>query len=160
MQTKQLWWFVLVLVLVVLALAGQRYRQQFATPSVIDTVTAPKACDLTQTSCSVRFADGQELDFSLQPNPVPVLKPLRLAVQLSPPATPAVRQDIEVDFVGVDMDMGFNRVKLERQDADHYTGTGVLSLCTRKRMEWEARVLLHTGKGIKMAIFPFYTIYQ
>jgi hypothetical protein len=64
---------------------------------------------------------------------------------------------VEVDFAGVDMNMGFNRVALKPVGQGTFAGTGMLPVCVRARMTWEARVLLHTDAGLLAASFRFDT---
>lgn len=155
MIAKTLWWTVVVLALVLLALSGQKYLRQRQLAEAITTATLQEPCNLVEAACSARFDDGQTVTFDLEPRPFPLLEPLQLVVQLSPGQ--AVRR-VDVDFVGINMDMGFNRVKLSQKTMNKFEGTGALAVCTRHRMEWEARVFLHTDAGIKLAIFPFYTL--
>jgi hypothetical protein len=63
----------------------------------------------------------------------------------------------EVDFSGVDMYMGFNRSRLEARSENRFSGSGTLPVCTRTRMEWEARVLLDTADGPLTVPFRFWT---
>jgi hypothetical protein len=100
-----------------------------------------------------------------------------LELQVRIDALPAPRR-VEVDFAGFDMDMGYNRVALRPvgspidQEADQaadqiesqfgrqsgtYTGSGMLPICVRDRMTWEARVLIYLSDGILDAPFRFET---
>jgi len=65
---------------------------------------------------------------------------------------------VEVDFVGVGMNMGYNRPALNKIGEGQFTGEATLPVCVRRKMEWEARVLLHTPEGIIMAPFQLYTL--
>ncbi len=155
MTVKNLWWIVAILALVLLALSGQKYLRQRALSVAITRATLQQSCHLEQAACTARFDDGQTVTLNLSPRPIPLLKTLQLSVQLS---SGQDIQRVDIDFVGTNMDMGFNRSKLSRKSTDFFQGTGVLSICTQRRMEWEAQVFLHTKAGMKLAIFPFYTI--
>ncbi len=122
-------------------------------PTVIEIAAPDPGCDLHAEPCAVRFASGASVRFAIEPQSIPVVTPLRLIVQtqaLDPRA-------VEVDFVGVDMNMGYNRVPLEQTGPGEYAGQGTLPVCVRDRMDWEARVLLHTPDGILAAPFRFTT---
>lgn len=111
------------------------------------------SCDLRSGPCQVRFDDGSEARLGIEPRTIPVARPLTLTVSVH-------RLDVdgvEVDFAGTDMDMGFNRVALIRQGTDLFRGEAMLPLCVRQRMQWEAKVILHTPEGRWIAPFRFET---
>ena len=62
-----------------------------------------------------------------------------------------------VDFTGVDMNMGFNRVELQPQGDSGFAGEGMLPVCVRMRMQWQARVLMETERGLVSADYRFWT---
>jgi hypothetical protein len=63
-----------------------------------------------------------------------------------------------VDFSGVDMDMGFNRVRLEPVGKGSYSANGMLPVCVRDAMEWEAKVLLRSQEGLSSVAYRFITV--
>ena len=118
-------------------------------------------CDLRRAACSVRFASGGSVRLAVQPRGIPVLRPLQIQVGLDALPPP---QRVELDFAGVDMDMGYNRVVLHASrdrgtdtGSDSYSGSAMLPICVRDRMTWEARVLLYLPDGILAAPFRFET---
>ena len=97
---------------------------------------------------------GGSLTFEITPHDIPLVRPLELNVGTQGlNATGA-----EVDFSGVDMYMGFNRSKLEARAENRFSGSAMLPVCTRTRMEWEARVLLDTADGPLTVPFRFWTL--
>lgn len=111
-------------------------------------------CDLRAGSCTSKLPGGARISLAIKPESIPVIRPLRLDVKIE-----GIDADkVEVDLAGVDMNMGFNRVALEREGAGMFSGVGSLSVCVRDRMEWEARVLITTGKGVLAAPFRFITL--
>jgi hypothetical protein len=124
-------------------------------PRVAERAPLNPACDLTSSACEVQFADGGTVRLDILPRGIPVVEPLRVEVQLADLPAPA---RIELDFAGVDMDMGYNRVMLDPSpEPGVYTGRGMLPVCVRERMTWEARVLLHWPDGTLAAPFRFET---
>jgi hypothetical protein len=119
-------------------------------PSASHVAPLDPRCDLRAGPCESRFGGGR-VRFGIEPRTLPVAAPLRLDVELSGLAVEAV----EVDFVGVEMYMGFNRVTLEPLGAGRYAGHGMIPVCTSERMTWEARVLVHTPDGLLAAPFQF-----
>jgi hypothetical protein len=83
-----------------------------------------------------------------------LVKPLQLRVELQG----LKAQQVEVDFSGVDMNMGFNRFKLSRTGEGEFTGEGILPVCVRDAMEWEAKVLITTPQGLAAAAYRFITV--
>lgn len=158
MTAKNLWWIVAALTLVVIALWGSKYRSELATPKVIETATLQATCDLRKGQCIASFANGETISLEMTPKSIPLLKPLALTIKLNEVSSPINIEKIQVDFVGIGMDMGFNRATLKLTQPQLYQGQAVLPICTQHHMDWEARVLIHSAAGIKAAIFPFHTI--
>ncbi|ADC61469.1 hypothetical protein [Allochromatium vinosum] len=119
-------------------------------PSASHVAPLDLRCDLRAGPCESRFGGGR-VRFGIEPRTLPVAAPLRLEVELSGLTAEAV----EVDFVGVEMYMGFNRVALESLGEGRYAGHGMIPVCTSERMTWEARVLIHTPDGLLAAPFRF-----
>jgi len=111
------------------------------------------ACDLRRGPCEAVFPDGGRVTFGITPQHIPVVEKLQISVQTE---GIAVRR-VEVDFSGVDMNMGFNRVTLARTGPGDLSGPAMLPVCVRARMTWEAKVLLHTDAGLMAAPFRFDT---
>ena len=146
-------WFILGLLLIVLVAVAAGKVWPILHPPLIRIATPDSGCDLRAGHCIARFPDGGSVSLAIAPRAIPVVTPLMLDVAISGPETTAV----EVDFVGVDMPMGFNRVALQETPAGLYAGQGMLPVCARARMTWEARVLIHTPEGILAAPFRFET---
>ncbi|MCF7989029.1 MAG: hypothetical protein K9M02_01155 [Thiohalocapsa sp.] len=113
------------------------------------------ACDLRSGPCTAYFADRGSVTLEILPAGIPVAKPLAFTVTLGGIRRP---ERVELDFAGVDMDMGYNRTELApTQSPGVYSGTGMLPICVRNRMTWEAKVLLFEADGIRAAPFRFDT---
>ena len=123
-------------------------------PDVTQSATADAACDLRAGPCMSSLPGGGRISFSITPQNIPVLKPLTLEVKLDG----LEASSVEVDFRGIDMNMGFNRSKLDPRGKGTYTGTGTIPVCMRDAMEWEARVLARTDTGLVAAPFRFITV--
>jgi len=122
-------------------------------PEAVERAPLNPDCDLRAGPCSVAFEDGSEVALSIEPRAIPLVKPLRLTVTLR-----GLEPDgVEIDFAGVDMNMGYNRIRLEPDGEGDYVGQGILPVCVRDRMAWEAQVLLATDAGYLVAPFRFDT---
>ncbi|TCT18975.1 hypothetical protein [Thiobaca trueperi] len=123
-------------------------------PQPVQIADRDPGCDLRSGACMARLPQGGAVSFEIGPRTIPLLSPLRLDVGIQ--GLDDVRA-VEVDFVGVEMNMGFNRVALTRIQAGHYTGQATLPVCTSTRMTWEARVLIQTPDALLAAPFRFET---
>jgi hypothetical protein len=123
-------------------------------PDLVMEIPADPACDLRSGPCASSFGDDASVLLSIEPRDIPLVKPLQIEVDLQGVAADRV----EVDFSGVDMDMGFNRVKLEALGGGRYGAKGILPVCVRDSMEWEAKVLINTPEGLASAAYRFFTV--
>ena len=90
---------------------------------------------------------------AVEPHGIPVARPLVLRV-----ATQGLEVNaVAVDFIGLDMNMGYNRPTLTPAGPGRYLGNAMLPICVTGRMRWEARVLLTTPRGLFAAPFRFVT---
>ena len=148
-----LWTIVALLVFLILLLLAYKLKD-FSTPDVTAIAPLDSSCDLRKGKCWSELPNGGKVSFSIMPKDIPVLAPLELMV-----TTEAVDvSTVELDFVGINMDMGYNHTKLERTGRHHFKGTAIIPVCVRDKMVWEARILLQTDTGLLMAPFRFYTL--
>lgn len=149
---RALWLLAAVLVAAIIGVVVYRV-QPLLKPEPLFTAPLDPGCDLRSGPCIARFPEGGELRFEILPGQIPVLAPLTLRVETRGLAV----QGVEVDFAGVDMNMGFNRVALVALGGGRFTGDGMLPACVRDHMVWEAQVLLQTPAGLVAAPFRFAT---
>jgi hypothetical protein len=150
---KRAWWVILVVLAAVIlgVTALQLKRLLVAEPNLL--AAADPACDLSVGPCTARFPGDGEVTLSVEPRGIPVLRPLVVAV-----ATRGLTvSGVAVDFAGVDMNMGYNRPSLTPAGPGLYRGEGMLPICAGGPMDWEARVLLTTERGLLAAPFRFET---
>ena len=141
-----------VLAVVILGVTGAALRSWRTVAPVLLAVPAPD-CDLRLGPCTARFADGGEVTLEVEPRGIPVARPLTFRL-----TTRGLTADtVALDLVAVDMDMGYNRPSLVPAGPGVYRGQGMLPVCVRRRMTWEARVLLTTRGGLVAAPFRFDT---
>jgi hypothetical protein len=146
-------WPVLSLLFAALMLGGALGLRQLLEPEVAARAPLVNQCDLHRTACSSQLPDGGTVTLSILPHPIPVMQPLTLTVGVD-----GVGADrVTVDFVGVNMDMGLNRVPLTAEGKGRYTGTGILPVCVRDLMVWDARVLVALDDGLMEVPFRFET---
>lgn len=151
MSKKMLLDVAIVLVLAILGVVGYKLAPLFNPKT--DVALPLSACNLSQQACVATLPDGGQLEFSVEPRPIPSLKPLKLQVTVK---GSEVRK-IEVDFAGTDMKMGYNRPQLESQTGQpgRFTGQAVLPICITGTMDYDATVLVETGKELVAVPFRF-----
>lgn len=108
-------------------------------------------CDLNVGACSVSLSGGRHGTLDVQPRPVAVMQALQVTWQED--ATPDSPQVVHLQFEGVEMEMGFNRVQLARTAPGRYAGSAMLPVCTTGTMRWRARI--DRGAGRPVATIEF-----
>lgn len=152
-NTGNLWTIVALLVFSILLMVGYKLRASLVPDA---TVIAPLdiSCDLRKSECWSDLPSGGKISLAITPKDIPTLTPLELTI-----VTDAVNvSSVEIDFVGVDMNMGYNHTVLVKSDNTHFKGTAIIPVCVASKMTWEARVMLQTDTGVVMAPFRFHTL--
>ena len=152
--TKNSYWLTLV-ALVVFAVgifasykSKDLFQSDFAVSADLD-----ESCDLRKAACTSKLPSGGMVSFSIVPNNIPILEPLKLIVN-----TQGLNaSNVTVDFFGLNMEMGIQHSKLLAITPKRFEGQYTVPICTNSRMEWEARVQLQTEKGLVMVPFRFHT---
>lgn len=153
-MNPRLLWSLLGLLLLALAAAALYKAWPLLFPNLERMAPLDPRCDLRAGPCVTTLEGGGRVSFGIEPRALPLLEPLALRVHVEG-LTP---RQVEVDFSGVDMYMGFNRVALSAEGKGRYGGSGRIPVCTREAMEWEAKVLLHDDRGIMAVPFRFITV--
>ncbi len=118
-----------------------------------DIVLPLSSCNLNHNPCVATLPDGGQMEFSIEPRPIPALRPLQLQASFR---GSEVRR-VEVDLAGTDMKMGYNRPLLAAQagSSGRFSGQASLPVCITGSMEWEATVLVDNGKALIAVPFRF-----
>ncbi|RLA08550.1 MAG: hypothetical protein DRQ51_01870 [Gammaproteobacteria bacterium] len=115
-----------------------------------ELLSAVTDCEVNMQKCTKKIADGGEIEFEVLPKNSPQLKPLTLTLNTKNIDI----QEVSVIFKGRNMEMGQLPTKLKKINNDKFSGTGILSICTLFKMDWEAMVHIKTDK--KYYKVPFY----
>lgn len=110
-------------------------------PKVDVTVQPDPACDLQQRACAVDLPTGGRVELSTGVHPIPMIKPFEVRVA----TTGFSPTRVEVDFTGIDMNMGLNRPLLSEQGAGKFVAEATLPVCISGLMDWQVTVLIETG---------------
>lgn len=142
-------------ILLALLLAGAIAQKLLPTLEQPVTMTLPldKSCDLQHGACSSSLPGGGRVTFSIEPRPIPVLRPIKLIVTVQD----ANAIKAEVDFTGVEMKMGYNRPQLQATSAGYFSGETTLPICSVSSMAWRATVLVEINGKRLAAPFEFVT---
>ena len=107
-----------------------------------DVVVQPDpACNLQRQACAVTLPSGGAVELAMGTRPVPMVKPFEVLVTTSGFAPARV----EVDFAGIDMNMGLNCPQLAAMGGGRFAGQVTLPVCITGQMDWQATVLIDTG---------------
>ena len=124
-----------MLVLAVLGYGGARYWQ--AGGDDFARLLPSGECDLHAGPCRSALGDGV-VTFAIEPRSIPLMQTLRLSVSVD-------GLDVDealVEIRGLNMEMGLNRTRLQRDDDGRWRGETILPICSQRRMHWEAAVRL------------------
>jgi hypothetical protein len=146
---------VITIAALTLAIGAAIGARLWLTPNPEASVTAPldPACDLNAGPCSSDIPGGGRIEISIEPRPIPLLRPLKLVVKTQG----LDARQVEVDFTGMDMNMGYNRPQLKQEGESRFTGETVLPVCITGGMVWQAAVVVTTPKLKAIAPFHFDT---
>ena len=142
-----------ILAIVLIAVVGYKLSPLLLPKADIVATIAP-GCDLHRRACVARLPDGGRIELSISPQPIPMLEALQVEVRtigLEP-------SKVEVDFAGVDMNMGYNRPELAPANGAGpglFRGEAALPVCVTGKMAWAATVVVETGRSRIAAPFRF-----
>ena len=140
--------FLIIVALGAIAIVGYKFSP-LLLPKADLTLMPTAGCDLNRSSCSAAIPGGGSIEMSLSPHPVPVIQPINIVVTLHG----ITAGKAEIDFQGVAMEMGYNRVSLRQEAPDRLVGTATIPVCITGRMLWRATLLLE-NETRKIAV-PF-----
>jgi len=139
--------------IITLLLAGYYKIEMAGKNTIIARIDPDKSCDLQKTACTLSLPGDAMVTLDIQPRPIPLVQNFTIQVN-----TQAVKAElVSVDFKGMTMNMGPNNVTLKASSDGVFSGTGMLPVCIRNSMEWQADVYLQTSDGIVVAPFIFTT---
>jgi hypothetical protein len=154
MKLNSLLWSFAGLLLVAVSAVAVYEVWPLLFPEVRTAAVVDPNCDLRAGPCTSPLPGGASVTFSIEPRSIPVVRPLQFKVDL----VGLEAKRVQVDFTGVDMNMGFNRPTLQVRGPGHFIGQGRLPVCVRDAMEWEAKVLIETDEGLISAPYRFITV--
>lgn len=140
----------IILALGLIAFLGYRYSP-LLLPKADLTLAPTPGCDLNQQACAAEMAGGGRIELAIAPHPIPVIRPLQATVTL----VGMTASKVDVDFAGVAMDMGLNRITLAPAGAGTFAGETTIPVCVTGRMLWRATVVVETDRQRIAVPFQF-----
>ncbi len=144
--------------IIILAIAGYYKIEMAKKSNIIARVELDKSCDLQEKPCQLKLPNGGEVTLSIEPRPIPLVQKFTIDVKTRNIDAEA----ISVDFKGTTMNMGPNSATLKliqqsNPSSASFSGSGMLPVCIRNSMEWQADIYIQTSDGIYVAPFVFVT---
>ena len=95
-------------------------------------------CDLAKNECKIELPDHQTISVRLTPFPIKAQSDFTVSVKVT--SDKLIPQ--EVDFNGVQLNMGYIRPALMLQEDGSYSATLNLPICELRKMQWKVSVIL------------------
>lgn len=114
--------------------------------------TPTQGCDLHVQPCSAMLGDKGRITLTVSADGrIDALEIVPLEVMVE-----GIDADqVSVDFIGRDMEMGLHRFSLTAAAPGLFHGQGQVGICTQAVMPWRARVILETPEGKLGSWFDF-----
>jgi len=129
-----------ILLIALVVVVGYKLSPMLLPKSDV-TIQPEAACDLNHQACAANLPGGGRIELSSSVQPVPLVKPFQVLVSVNGLAPSRV----EVDFAGVDMNMGLNRPQLQDQGNGRFVAEVTLPVCITGQMDWLVTVLIENG---------------
>jgi hypothetical protein len=142
-----------ILGIVLIAVVGYKLSPLLLPKADVNAV--PEAgCDLHRRACAAQVPGGGRIELSIAPRPIPMVAPLQ--VEVTTAGLDALK--VEVDFAGVDMNMGYNRPELAAAGPGRFASEAMLPVCVTGKMAWQATVIVESGRQRIAAPFRFNSV--
>jgi hypothetical protein len=142
-----------ILGVVLIAVVGYKLSP-LLLPKTDVSATVEPGCDLHRRACAATLPDGSRIELSITPRPIPMITPLQVEVKTAG----LEASKVEVDFAGVDMNMGYNRPELAAAGPGVFRNEALLPVCITGKMAWAATVVVETGRSRIAAPFRFNSV--
>lgn len=113
-------------------------------------------CDLNKKSCLIDSSVFGKINVSLSPRPLKTNQEVTAEIEFSDNKFQDLK--IEIDITGHEMDMGYNRPKLEMINQNKFHAKIIFPTCTEEVMSWKIIIHLNTPTHSEFYPFVFYTL--
>jgi protein SCO1/2 len=108
---------------------------------VLEVLDENNSCDLSKGPCEIQ-------DYQVSISPIPVVPEKDFSVTVKMLKSTAAKP-LEIDFEGIDLNMGYIRPKLSYVEDQLYRGEFYIPSCELQEMQWRVRLIVDTSKGSK-----------
>lgn len=129
-----------VLLIVLVVVVGYKLSPMLL-PKADVTVQPEAGCDLQRQGCLAKLPGGGSVELEMGTRPIPLVQPFEVRVN----AGNLQPGRVEIDFAGIEMNMGYNRLLLTPRGDGTYVAEATLPVCITGQMAWQATVLLESG---------------
>ncbi|THF67334.1 hypothetical protein E6C76_02875 [Pseudothauera nasutitermitis] len=134
-------------------LGGAAYLYQGHLLPQPDLVALPDIrCAPPDGFCAV-LPEGGRIELRFTPHPPPAARPFQVRVA----TTGLAAHRVDIEFAGVDMDMGPNRLTLAASANGIHEADATLPACISGPMAWRATLTLHTRARRILVPYEFHT---
>lgn len=110
-------------------------------------------CDLQQGQCQFKSLCCGMMILAITPRPIMMNEELKVVLTTERP----MPKDSSIDFMGVEMKMGYNRPSFVQDTPKHYSLEALLPMCTQDEMTWQATLLIPKKNELNAYQFKFIT---
>lgn len=137
----------------ILFFSSREKQEKNNASDIIQVEPSDPLCDLQKGACSAQVKGLGNLVFEILPREILMNKPFKMTLK--------VAKDIDakvwVDFMGLNMNMGYNRPVMKKDGPNHYVTEATLPACTVDSMTWQATVLIRLKNKTYGIPFKFIT---
>lgn len=110
-------------------------------------------CDLQLEICRIESEKYGSITVSITPRPFKMNDYLKINVYFEKP----VIYSVYMDFLGLDIDMGYSRPQLTSLDKNLFDGQTLLPMCSLQQMSWQGSLIIDLGSALDVFRFEFVT---
>ena len=129
-----------VLLILLVVVVGYKLSPMLL-PKADVTVQPDAGCDLQRQACVARLPGGGSIELEMGERPIPLVKPFEVRIK----ANDFKPGRVEIDFAGIEMNMGYNRLLLTPRGDGGFVAEATLPVCITGQMAWQGTVLLESG---------------
>jgi len=137
-----------------IALIAFGYWYEYSQESKISRSITVTHCQINKSECVVDIGKNRVLKLSISPLGIPQTQPLLIEVFLQG----VEAEEVSVNFEGVEINHHLLPYTLTKQSKNHFKGKGFISLCSLRKMNWLANIIVNSDDETLKVSFPFETV--
>jgi len=121
--------------------------------SEVKYISQDENCNLHKNSCKIIVQDGTELELSIEPKEILLMKPLRFFIKSNKDNL----KNLTLNIYAIDMFMGEFYLPIKNLGNGNYEANGTLPACPVSNMKWNADIIIEKPMEDIGARFQFET---